>query len=401
MTKDLTVEAALFGREHDVLFQNYKRLPLAVVRAEGCRIYDAEGRIYLDFLSGIAVNALGHSHPRIVAAVTRQAQRYMHLSNFFYQEPQVRLAELLKEASGYGRVFFTNSGAESFEGAIKLARLWGRQHGQSDMIAFSGGFHGRTYGSLSLMNKPLYKDGMGPFLPNMQILPFNDPDTLRATVNERTCGIALELLQGEGGIVPASAEFVATIAELREKFGFLLIADEVQAGVGRTGTFFGFEHFGIRPDIVTSAKGLGGGLPLGAIITDDGIASLMQNGMHGTTYGGNALACAAGVAVLEELAGGLLEHVRTMGQYLRRKLEDIAAEFPLVVREVRGLGLMLGIVLVSEIPDFVGRMLRRGVISNITAGTVVRVLPPLIVAESEIDEFVAALRVVFMEVSSV
>lgn len=389
--------AALIVRENESLFQTYRRLPIVVDRASGCYIYDIEGRRYLDFLSGIAVNALGHGHPRIIDAVTEQTNRYMHLSNFFYQEPQIRLAELLKKASGYERVFFSNSGAESFEGAIKLARLWGTEHGKTDIIAFSGGFHGRTYGSLSLMDKPLYKNGMGPFLPNMSVIPFNDVTAIRAAVTERVCGVALEFLQGEGGIISASDEFVKTLEELREKYGFLIVADEVQAGVGRTGTFFGFERFGIRPDIVTSAKGLGGGLPLGAILTDNSIASLLQRGMHGTTYGGNAVACAAGAAVVGEVTSGLMDNVREQGLYLRECLLDTASEFPQIVKDVRGQGFMQGMALNSEAPDFVELMLKRGVVSNVTAGSVIRVLPPLIAGKKEIDEFIDALRNVLAE----
>lgn len=394
-----TTTAELYERERSAIFQTYRRLPLIAARAEGCRIIDTEGRSYFDFLSGIAVNALGHSHPRIVAAITEQAAKYMHVSNFFYQEPQVRLAEMLRDATGYERTFFSNSGAESFEGAIKLARLWGSTRGKTDMIGFSGGFHGRTYGSLSLMDKPIYKEGMGPFLPNMQIIPFNDTDALRAAVTERTCGVALEFLQGEGGIIGATPEFVEALEELRTQFGFLLIADEVQAGVGRTGKFFGFEHFGIRPDVVTTAKGLGGGLPLGAIITSNEIAALLQRGMHGTTYGGNALACAAGAVVVEEVQSGVMENVRKQGEYLRGCLEKVAAEFPTIVKEVRGIGLMQGVALTADAPDFVAAMLHRGVISNITAGSVVRVLPPLIVRQTEIDEFVTAMHSVFSEMS--
>ncbi|GAB1431191.1 aspartate aminotransferase family protein [Ignavibacteria bacterium] len=389
--------AALIVRENEAIFQTYRRLPIAVGHADRCYIYDVEGRRYLDFLSGIAVNALGHGHPRIISAVNMQTNRFMHLSNFFYQEPQIRLAELLKKASGYERVFFSNSGAESFEGSVKLARLWGAAHGKTDMLAFTGGFHGRTYGSLSLMDKPLYKNGMGPFLPNMGVIPFNDTVALRAAVTERVCGVALEFLQGEGGIIPASTEFVETLKALRKEHGFLIIADEVQAGIGRTGTFFGFEQFDIRPDIVTTAKGLGGGLPLGAILTDDTVASLLQRGMHGTTYGGNAVACAAGAVVVDEVTNSLMENVGKLGLYLRERLLEKAAEFPQLIKEIRGQGFMQGIALNSEMPDFVELMLKRGVVSNITAGSVIRILPPLIAGKEEIDEFIVALRDVLTE----
>ncbi len=273
----------------------------------------------------------------------------------------------------------------------------GAAHVKTDMLAFTGGFHGRTYGSLSLMDKPLYKNGMGPFLPNMGVIPFNDTVALRAAVTERVCGVALEFLQGEGGIIPASTEFVETLKALRKEHGFLIIADEVQAGIGRTGTFFGFEQFDIRPDIVTTAKGLGGGLPLGAILTDDTVASLLQRGMHGTTYGGNAVACAAGAVVVDEVTNSLMENVGKLGLYLRERLLEKAAEFPQLIKEIRGQGFMQGIALNSEMPDFVELMLKRGVVSNITAGSVIRILPPLIAGKEEIDEFIVALRDVLTE----
>lgn len=386
---------SLIEREHKVIFQTYKRLPIVVSHALGCRIFDIEGKSYLDFLGGIAVNALGHSHPKILAAISEQAQKYLHVSNYFYQEPQILLAEILIELTGFGKVFFTNSGGESTEGAVKLARLWGNSRTKSKIFGFTGGFHGRTYASLSLMDKPLYKDGMEPFLPGTAVLPFNDVETLRSAVNEETAAIILEFIQGEGGIVSATQEFVSAIAELQQKFDFLIIADEVQAGCGRTGKFFGFENFDIVPDIVTMAKGIGGGLPLGAILGGERVENLWQKGMHGTTYGGNALACATGLVVMQEVKYSLQENAKAVGEYLRKKLEELKSEFPELVLEVRGLGLLAGMNLSKPSAQFVDAMLQRGIIINGTAETVIRLVPPLIISKNDVDECIAALRECF------
>jgi acetylornithine/N-succinyldiaminopimelate aminotransferase len=378
-------------REHDVLFQTYKRLPIVIDRAEGARIFDADGNVYLDMLGGIAVNALGHSHPRVVDAVVDQARRYMHVSNFFYQEPQVRLAEQLRAASGYDRVFFTNSGAEATEGAIKLARRHGSRTGAYDVVGFSGGFHGRTYAPLSVMDKPLYKEGMGPFLPNTLVLPYNDIDALVSRVDDHTCAVILEFVQGEGGIAEASEEFVRALWEAKERHGLLVIADEVQTGIGRTGDFFAFERHGVRPDIVTVAKAVGGGLPLGAILTTSSVATLFERGMHGTTYGGNAVACAAGSVVVQEVVDGLMEHVRTIGATLHTALLGVAQRYPSVVREIRGRGCIQGVVLDREAAPVVQALLERRVIANATAGNVLRLVPPYVITRDDVEVFIAAL----------
>jgi predicted acetylornithine/succinylornithine family transaminase len=384
----------LMEREHAVVFQTYRRINVAIDRAEGMRIYDVDGKVYLDMLGGIAVNALGHSHPRIIEAVEHQIRRYMHVSNVFYQEPQVTLAEQLVKASGYPRVFFSNSGAESTDGAMKMARRYGSATGRYDIIGFSGGFHGRTFGALSIMDKPLYKDGMGPFLPNTLVLPFNDIDALESRVDEHTAAVMIEFLQGEGGIAEATQEFVDAIWRLKEQYGFLVIADEVQSGIGRTGDFFAFERYGVRPDIVTIAKAMGGGLPLGGILATNEAAALLDKGMHGTTYGGNPVACVAGSVVMDEVASGLMDHVRELGEYLNGRLREIQSVFPNVVREIRGRGCMQGIVLNQDAAPFIPKLLERGVIANATAGNVIRLVPPFIITREDVDELHAALMVV-------
>jgi len=378
----------LIEREHAVVFQTYKRLPVAIAHAEGCRITDVDGATYLDMLGGIAVNALGHSHPKVVEAVVAQARRYMHVSNFFYQEPQIRLAESLAKVSGYPRIFFSNSGAEATDGAIKVARRFGSRQGRYDVIGFTGGFHGRTYGALSVMDKPLYKDGMGPFLPNTMVLPYNDVDALESRVDEHTAAIILEFVQGEGGVTAATSEFVEAIWRLKERYGFMVIADEVQSGIGRTGTFFSFERYGVRPDIVTVAKAMGGGLPLGGILATEEAAALFERGMHGTTYGGNALACAAGAVVVEEVIGGLMTHVIEIGDYLRARLLDLQAQMPDRIRELRGRGCMQGVVLTSDAAPVVAALLERRIIANATSGNVVRLVPPYVITRGDVDEFI-------------
>lgn len=387
----------LMEREHAVVFQTYRRISVAIDRAEGMRIYDVDGKAYLDMLGGIAVNALGHSHRRIIEAVEHQIRRYMHVSNVFYQEPQVVLAEQLVRASGYPRVFFSNSGAESTDGAMKIARRYGSATGRYDIIGFSGGFHGRTFGALSVMDKPLYKDGMGPFLPNTLVLPFNDVDALESRVDENTAAVMIEFLQGEGGITEATQEFVDAIWRLKEQHGFLVIADEVQSGIGRTGDFFAFERYGVRPDIVTIAKAMGGGLPLGGILATNEAAALLDKGMHGTTYGGNPVACVAGSVVIDEVTSGLMDHVREIGEYLNGRLREIQSAFPALVREIRGRGCMQGVVLTQDAAPFIPKLLERGVIANATAGTVIRLVPPFILTRSDVDELHAALVAVFSE----
>lgn len=389
----------MINREHNAIFQTYKRLPIEIDRAEACKIWDKEGNEYLDFLSGIAVNALGHSHPKIIDAASKQIKKYMHVSNYFYQEPQILLAEKLKEMSGFDKVFFSNSGTEAMEGAIKLVRKYSKEKNKTEIIAFSGGFHGRTYGALSIMDKPNYKVDMGPFLDGTKVIEHNNIEQLIANVNENTAAVVLEFLQGEGGIVEPSVEFVKCLNELKEKFGFLLVADEIQAGVGRTGKFFGFEHFDVKPDIVTMAKGIGGGLPLGAILARDFLQDVWSKGNHGTTYGGNAVACATGLVVLNELQNGLLESVNEVGNYLTKKLNEIKAKFPELVLEVRGRGLMLGLHLSFDAQKLVDELLTMKVIANAASGTVLRIVPPLVASKEDAEHFVAKLAYALLNLS--
>lgn len=383
---------SITDKERRLFLQTYKRLPIEIDRAEGMYIYTKEGERYLDFLGGIAVNAAGHSHPRIVEAVTRQISRYAHVSNFFYQDAQIDFVERLTRLSGYNRAFLCNSGTEATDGALKLARKWGAERGKSTVFGFTGSFHGRGYGALSLMDKPKYKEGMGPFLPETGSLPYNDADALRAAVNEKTAAVFLEFLQGEGGIFWATDEFVDTLFELKRQYDFLVVADEVQAGGGRTGTFFSFERFGVRPDIVTTAKVIGAGLPLGAILTTEEMANVWDYGRHGTTFGGNAVACAAGSALLEMLEEGLMERAATSGEMFIDRLKELQAELPEKIVEVRGTGAIVGVEINEEARPVVERMLQHHIIANATNENVIRFLPPYAIGREEIERVAEALR---------
>lgn len=383
----------LHERESAHLFHTYKRLPLEIDRGEGVYLVARDGTRYLDMFSGLAVNALGYAHPRVVRAIADQAARYTHLSNYFLQEPQIRLAELLVQHGGFPRVFFANSGTETTEGVIKIARRWGASRGKREILAFSNAFHGRTMGALSLMDRPRYRDGFGPFLDHCRIVEFNNPSALRAAANEETTAVMLEFIQGEGGIRPVSMEFAVTLAELSKQFGFLVIADEIQSGTGRTGKFFSFEHYPVRPDMVTLAKPIGGGLPLGAILATETVASVLEPGMHGTTFGGNPVACAAGIAVLEEIAEKhLVARASSLGALLLAGLQGLAAEFPGLVKEVRGYGLMAGMELDRPGETVVDGMRKKHILINCTDSTVLRLLPPLVITEAHVQETLSALR---------
>ncbi len=293
--------------------------------------------------------------------------------------------------SGYEKVFFSNSGTEAIEGAVKLIRRWGNLNNKNEIISFTGGFHGRTYAALSLMDKPLYKQGMEPFLEGIKIIEHNNIEQLEKHINENTSAIVLEFIQGEGGIIEASPNFINEIKQLRNKYNFLILADEIQSGLGRTGKLFAFEHFDVRPDIVIVAKALGGGLPLGAILTMNRIVEVWGLGSHGTTYGGNAVACSCGIVVLEYLRYGLIQKVEEMGNYFKDELTKLMLKHPTIVKEVRGKGLMLGLHLSIKGSILVEKLLEMKVISNFCSDYVLRIIPPLIVGRNEINYFISAL----------
>lgn len=388
---------SLIERERQSILQTYGRLPIQIENAKGAYIYDVDGNEYLDFLGGIAVNILGHSHPKIIEAIYNQASKYLHVSNFFFQESQIELAEKLKRLSGLDKVFFSNSGAESTEGAIKIVRKWGYLNNKKNILAFRGGFHGRTYGALSIMDKPKYKEKMGPFFGNVIITDFNDVDLLRKNINGDTEAVFLELIQGEGGLAKATTEWVDTLIELRSIFNFLIVVDEVQTGMFRTGKFFSYQHYNIKPDIVTTAKGLGGGIPIGAILVSKELNEILEKGQHGTTFGGNALACAVGSVVIDVLENELIEHIQNISNYLKDKLENLVLKYESIIDEYRGMGLMCGLNFKMNSSQIVSKLLEKNIIANSTSETVLRLLPPFIIGKREVDKFVDELSQILDE----
>ncbi len=399
LTSPEAITDSLSSREKEVFFPTYERFLIGEVSyASGVYIYTESGDRYLDAIAGLGVNALGHSHPAIVKAVQEQAGRYMHLSNLYLQDVQVELAEKLSALSGLSKVFFTNSGTEAVEGALKLARKYFSSPEKTELVGVSNSFHGRTYGALSVMDKEKYRDGYGPFLGESICLTPYSEENLSQRVSEKTAAVILEVIQGEGGIVEVPQSFIKTLNELQNKFGFLIIADEIQSGVGRTGKFFAYEYFGLKPDIIVCAKALGGGLPLGAILSNDTISSAFKPGTHGTTFGGNAIACAAGLAVLSELENGLMDKVNSESGYLLSSLAEMKEKYPRIISEIRGKGFMIGVDLAASAKEVHSKLLERRMITNVTANSVLRLLPPLIFDHESTDMFIDALDSVFLEV---
>ncbi len=367
----------------------YNRLPIDIDYGSGPYLITKEGDRYLDLFGGLAVNALGYAHPGVVEAVSKQIGRFGHLSNMFLTDVQVEMAELLIKNSGMKKLFFTNSGTESVEAAIKLIRA---AKGSDKMIfSLSGGFHGRTYGGLSLTHKEKYQKGFEPLLPKTGMIRYNDIDELEEKVDENTAAIFLEFIQGEGGIYSVTGEFVAKLEELRKKFGFLVVSDCIQCGIGRTGKPFFHDHFNFVPDLILTAKAIGGGLPLGALLVNKEFSEVLTPGRHGTTFGGNPVSCAAGIVVLKEVfENGLMEKVVEKGEFLIQKMEALQKQFPEKIKEVRGKGLMIGIELTFPGAGIVNEMLKRKFLVNCTNEKVIRLLPPLIITTDELQQFVDA-----------
>ncbi len=376
------------ARESRHVLQTYKRNPVTLVRGEGVRLWDAEGREYLDLLSGIGVAALGHAHPGLARAIADQAQTLIHTSNLFYHPLQGQVAERLAGLSGLPRAFFCNSGTEAVEACLKFARRYWYTKGEprSEFIALDESFHGRTFGSLSVTSDEHYRRPFEPLLPTVTFVPTNDPAALAAAVSNRTAAIIAESVLGEGGIKPLTPAFAAAIKEACARTGALFIADEIQSGLGRTGHPFYFQALGLKPHLVSVGKALGGGVPVGAALVSQEVADTLSFGDHGTTYGGNLLACRAALLVLTEIfEGGVAENVKRVGATFERRLKALAAKHRFV-KEVRGAGLMWGLELDRDAAAVVPAALERGVIVNRTAERVVRLLPPLVITEEEADE---------------
>jgi predicted acetylornithine/succinylornithine family transaminase len=390
----------LMDLEKEYLLQNYARYPLALARGKGCWVYDLEGRRYLDMMAGIGVNALGHAHPRITRVIRQQAGLMIHSSNLYYHEYQGPLAKRLAQISGLQRAFFANTGTEAVEGALKMVHGHGRAiHADKfEIISLDNSFHGRTLGALSVTGQPKYRADFEPLIPGVKFIPKNDVAALEAAFNDRTAGIILEMIQGEGGINPLTAEFAAKARELATRYDALLVADETQCGVGRPGVYFAYQLFQpvILPDVVVAAKPLACGLPLGFIVANEKAASAIKPGMHGTTFGGGPLACRVSLEFLEIL-DELLPAIQRVGGYFKDSLEALAGKYSFV-REVRGRGLMLGVDLDIPGKQFVLDAMAEGMLINCTHDTVLRFLPPYIITEKEVDRAVRILRKLFRKV---
>jgi acetylornithine/N-succinyldiaminopimelate aminotransferase len=375
------------ARDTQFILQTYKRLPVTFVRGKGVRLYDTEGREYYDLLSGIGVASLGHAHEGLAEAIADQARTLLQTSNLFYHPLQGRAGERLAALSGLPRTFFCNSGTEAVEACLKFARRYWhtKQETRPEIIALEESFHGRTFGALSVTSDEHYRTPFEPLLTGVRWLPANDSAALAAAVSRRTAAIIVEPIQGEGGVRPLTPAFAAAIGEASKRTGALVIADEVQSGLGRTGHAFYFSRLGLTPHLVSVGKALGSGVPVGAALVSQEVAATIAFGDHGSTYGGNLLACRAALCFLEALEEGLLDHVRRVGAHVEQRLRAIA-ERRRLVQEIRGAGLMWGLQLTRDAAPVVSAALGRGVIVNRTAESVVRLLPPLVISESEADE---------------
>jgi len=379
----------------------YGRYPVLLVRGKGTRVWDLEGEEYLDFVSGLAVCNLGHCHPKVVKAIQEQAEKLIHVSNFYYIEPQIQLASLLCKHSFADKVFFCNSGAEANEGAFKLARKYAKEKIGKDryeIITMERSFHGRTLATLTATGQEKFHKGYEPLMPGFKYVPFDDIKALRNAIDSKTCAVMLEPIQGEGGVNCPSEGYLKSLREICDEAGLLLMYDEVQVGMGRTGKLFAYEHDGIEPDMLTLAKSLAGGVPIGALLIKKGIADSFKPGDHASTFGGNPLATAAGVAAFTAILDeGMLENCQKMGAYFLSQLEEIKKKF-VFVKEIRGMGLILGMELRIDGSSIVREMLKKKILINCTMGNVLRFLPPLIVTKEEIDRVVQTLKEVFEEI---
>ncbi|MDH4025984.1 MAG: acetylornithine transaminase [Desulfuromonadales bacterium] len=371
------------------VMKTYGRYPIVAERGEGCRLWDVDGKAYLDFLAGVAVNNLGHCHPKVVAALREQAGRLLHCSNFYHIPQQVELAEWLCEHSFAERVFFCNSGAEANEAAMKLARKHSNdKHGEDrfEVITALASFHGRTIGAISATGQEKVKAGFTPMLEGFKHVPFGDVEAMRQAITPQSCAIMLEPLQGEGGVNVAPSGYLKAVRELCDEFDLLLIFDEVQVGCGRTGTLWAYEQDEVIPDVMTLAKALAGGPPIGALLTTEGLAASLGPGTHGSTFGGNPLVCAAALAAMQTInEKTLLDNCRAMGAYLTEKLEQLKGKYSFI-KEIRGLGLIIGVELAIQGGPLVIKAMEHGLLMNCTVGNVLRFVPPLIVNRAEIDE---------------
>jgi len=380
------MEQYITDLEKKLFLQTYNRIPIEISHGSGVHLFDKEGHRYLDFFAGLAVNALGYAHPKIIQAVCNQIQKFAHLSNNYITDIQLEFTELLLKYSNMFKAFLTNSGTESVEGAIKVIR---KHYGPVKKIySLTGSFHGRTYGAVTLTGKEKYTKGFEPLLPGVEHIKFNDVEDLQRKADKNTAAVFVELIQGEGGINVLSEDFINELLKLRDEYGFAIVSDEIQSGVGRTGKPFACNLYDFEPDIMLCAKAIGGGLPLGAILVSSKFENVFTPGIHGTTFGGNPVCCAAGKVVLEEVfENGLMEKVEELGNYLSGQLNELKAMFPNDIKEVRGKGFIQGVEMNYACGDIVKMMRDRMVLTNCTNNNVLRLLPPLIATKNDIDFF--------------
>ena len=392
--------AAIQQKEEQVLCRGYARYPLAIEKGSGCYLWDCDGKKYLDLIAGIAVIGLGHSNEEVAETIAEHAKKLIHVSNLFYQEEQLKLAEKLLATAHFGKAFFCNSGAEANEAAIKLARRYSQRVKNNDayeIITFDMCFHGRTMATIAATGERI-QDGFAPIPEGFKQIPFDDLNALREAITDKTAGVLIEAVQGEGGIRAVTPEFIQGVEALCREKGVLLMMDEVQCGLGRTGKWWGFQHFGVKPDIISVAKGLANGLPMGAMLATEEAAKGFTTGSHATTFGGGSLLSAAASKTLEIIERDkLYEHAATIGEWAKGRFEEIGKKFPGAVKEVRGLGLMIGIDMSAPAKAIWEELLKRGIIVNLTQDTVLRLIPSLIVTQEQIEHFAQTLEAILAD----
>jgi len=384
----------LIGLSDKYIMSTYKRFPIVLVRGSGARVWDSNGKEYLDFVAGIAVCSLGHSHPKVVEAIKKQVEILTHVSNLYHIEPQILYARKLMENSFADKAFFCNSGAEANEAAIKLARKYAYENmgkGKYELITMKDSFHGRTMATVTATGQTKFQVGFAPLLEGFQYVPFNNISALRDAITDKTCGVMLEPIQGEGGVIIPDDKYLSLIRKICDEKGILMILDEIQVGMARTGTLFAYEHYNVEPDIVTLAKAVGNGFPIGVMMATDRVASAFQPGSHASTFGGNPLAMAAALATLETIMkDGFLENVRKVGSYFLKRLNELKKKSS-IIKEIRGRGLIIGIDISIEGSPIVNACMDRGLLMNCTGGSVLRFVPPLTITEKDVDAAAAIL----------
>lgn len=387
----------LYTKDRENYLPTFNRFPIAFIKGKGSRLWDADGKEYIDLLAGIAVNNVGHCHPKVVKAIQEQAAQLMHISNFFVSPQQVALSELLVKISGLNRVFLTNSGSESVEGAIKIARRYGHKHGKGGkIISMQNSFHGRTLATIAA-GQEKYQRGFAPIPAGFDQVPFNDLAAVEAAIDSETAAVIVEPIQGEGGVVPAEKGYLEGLRKLCDDNEILLIFDEIQCGIGRTGKWFAKDHYGVQPDIMTLAKGLGGGAPIGAFLCNEKVASAIEFGDHGTTFGGNPLVAASAIATIEVInEEQLCKRATETSEWLRGKFDELIEKHD-EIEYVRGLGLMLGVKMKSEAKPYVVRLLKEGIVANATAVNILRLVPALNISKDELSIFLEKLDAILSE----